>query len=361
VNPLRQSRNAAAAFGLAVVLMSSCAHAGKPGVAVSKLDADLVFGAKEPDTKPANVLGGTNGSLLGGGQLTGDLTIPAQDFPTTPAFRGPRPALYTPQAACPDAALNAFPAESAPTTPPNDRRPATGSYRWKKNGSIKDSTTAGTSIAVHGFEQRLVDKVVERGASTNVSNPPPSPNAPGVIFQFDAVQPDLQGNAITTTWQVNTQPAQASQYVNGSNVAAHGGEPERGVVIKQIVKKDRLGNTVSTFAPATGLLILPLPVTQGETFQSVATDPRTGLEYSYNAQVLPRFRVDACGTILDSWLIHGTMTIAGRTQSTYTYDVGIATQMGGIPIYEKIVEDDGNGKIDLTESIGQQSPEKAGT
>src|SRR5207248_4598029 len=123
---------------------------------------------------------------------------------------------------------------------------------------------------------------------------------------FDTIQPDIQGNATVTTWQVNTHPAQSSAYVNGSSVAVHGGEPERGVAIKQIVKKDHLGNTTSTFAPASGLLILPLPVTQGETFESVATDPRTGLEYTYNAQVLPRMRVDACGTILDSWKIHGT-------------------------------------------------------
>jgi hypothetical protein len=359
VHPRLRSRSAALGLALLAVLTTSCAHAGKAGVAVSKLDADLVFGAKLPDTKPANVLGGSDGSFVGRDQLSGDLTIPAQDFPNTPAFNKPRPALYAAQAACPDAALNAFPAEAAPPSPPNDRRPAVGSYRWKKNGSVKDNTTAGVEFGVHGFEQRLVDKVVDKGSSTNVSNPPPNPNAPGVVFQFDTVQPDLQGNVITTTWQVNTQPAQASQYVNGSNVAAHGGEPERGIVIKQIVRKDRQGNVASSFAPATGLLILPLPVTQGETFQSVATDPRSGLEYTYNAQVLPRQRVDACGTIVDSWLVHGTMAIAGKTQSNYTYDVGLATQLGGMPVYEKITQDDTNGKVDLTESIGQVSPDKA--
>jgi hypothetical protein len=354
--PLRRSRKAAVGV-LAAVLLSSCAHQAKPGVAVSKLDADLVFGAKEPDTKPAN-LPGASGELVGGDQLTGDLSLPPQDFPVTSNTK-PRPALKVSQAACPDAALNAFPAESAPANPPNDRRPAIGGYRWKKNGTVNDAATLRTNEELHGFEQRVVDKVVEKGSSTNASNPPPNPSAPGVIYQFDTVQPDIQGNAVTTTWQVNTAPAQASQYVNGSNVAAHAGEPERGIVIKQIVTKDRNGNTVSTFAPASGLLILPVPVTQGESFESVATDPRTGLEYTYQAQVMPRFRVDACGTILDSWLVHGTMNIAGKTQSTYTYDIGIATQMGCMPIYEKIVEDDSNGKIDLTDSIGQASPDQA--
>jgi hypothetical protein len=353
---LRPSRSAVIGFALLAFFTSACAHSSKPGVGVSKLDADFVFGAKEPDTKPANVPGGSGDAFLGNGELNGDLTLPAQDFPSSPVFK-PRPALNVTKAACPDAPLNAFPAEAAPTTPPNDRRPAVGSYRWKKNGSVKNSNTAGVELGVHGFEQRVVSNVVEKGSSTNVSNPPPNPNAPGVVFQFDAVQPDLQGNAITTTWQVNTQPAQTSQYVNGSDVAAHGGEPERGVVIKQIVRKDRQGNVTSTFSPPTGLLILPLPVTQGETFESAATDPRSGQEYTYNAQVLPRFRVDACGTIVDSWLIHGTMTLAGKTQSMYTYDVGIATQMGGMPVYEKISEDDNNGKVDLTESLGQVSPD----
>ncbi|MGH8972201.1 MAG: hypothetical protein ACRD0C_03255, partial [Acidimicrobiia bacterium] len=105
---------------------AGCAQPDPPGVGVQKLAADIVFGVKPPapDAPPAN-------TGVGGDGLSGDATtyvpapsriyptpsFPAPRAPRTPTTRQPRPTPLNPsKAACPPAALNAFPATEAGLT-----------------------------------------------------------------------------------------------------------------------------------------------------------------------------------------------------------------------------------------------------
>lgn len=340
------------------LLAGACAHPGPTGVKVKGFDADLVFGVKEPPkaTTPANV-GSTGTTNIDPSLASGDLALPPQTFASlTPAKH---PAVSNKAAnPCPDAALNAFPAEQAPIHMPIDRRPKVGVYRWKKGGT-ETKASIGTTIGIRGFEQRLVRNVKEIGRSTNVGTAgvPGATNPPGAIYSFETVQPTLDGTVKVTTWKVDTSPQSVSEYPGNGAPDARAGGPERGITIKSIQTLDSSGKQLDSFNPSSALLLLPLDVHEGEQFQSAAVDPATGQTYDFQGQVKPRQRVDACGTIIDGWPVVGTMTISGGSQTTYDYTVDFGTQLGGIPIAESISQKVGGDALDLQQSIGQLDPD----
>jgi hypothetical protein len=296
---------------------------------------------------PANTL---TGAPLSTDYATNDIGLPQE--PTTPK-KAPRVVSGPPKTPCPTAASNAFPHEAAPLDVPTDRRPAIGSYRWKKGGS---ETISGHKITVSGFEQRFIRNIQELGKSTNTQQVPGSAAQPGVVFSYETVQPDTSGNIVVTTYQVNTYATQQTQYVPPTNAqSVSGGDPERGLTIKRIEVVDKKGNTVSSFEPITGLLLLPLPVQQGLQFQSVAIDSKTGEEATFNATVLPRQRVDACGELLEGWEVKGDQTFSGAT--TRTEDLIVAPQLGGIVISDAIAQTNGTDGIDTVSTIGQSKPD----
>ena len=353
----RRARPAVVWLVFLAVLAAGCAKEGEAGVGVKNLEADLVFGAKDPvkDTRPANAPGpDTN---LTPEAAAADVDLPEQVFqkPKGPSFK---PARFVP-APCPDAALNAFPAETAPLTVPSDRRPALGTYRWKKSGESRTALTGNQPIGIRGFEQRAVTNLVERGASVNESGTPNSAQDPGVVFEYDTTQPDINGLIVTTTWRVNTSPNSRTVNSPATPHSVRTGEPERGVAIRRILVKNRSGEVVSDFAPVTGLLIVPLPIRPGEHFQSAAVDSSTGASASYEADVVKRDRVDACGTLVEGWLVSGTQSFSGDA-GTYTqkYDVIFATGMGLI-VSEKTVFSSTDRSLDLHTTLGQTTPDKA--
>jgi hypothetical protein len=120
---------------------------------------------------------------------------------------------------------------------------------------------------------------------------------------------------------------------------------------------DPKGNATSSFAPITGLLMLPLPVQQGLQFQSVAIDPSSGEEATFRGQVLPRQDIDACGDIVEGWKVSGTQSFS-NSATTRTEDLVVATQLGGLVISDKVHQADALGAnvIDTLISIGQQTP-----
>jgi hypothetical protein len=337
-----------------VVLLAAgaCAKASPTGVAVKGVDADLVFGTKQPPNSAAaaNTL---TGQALSSDYANGGLALPSQSFTST------KKTLHTvvspPRSPCPDASLNAFPAESAPLDVPNDRRPNVGAYRWKRSGS---ETVKGVKLPVTGFEEHEIRNIKELGKSTNTQNVPGSTARSGVIFSYETVQPDVSGDVIVTTWQVDTSAAQSTVNEGLKTPVVNQGSPERGLVIKRIETYDSKGSLQSTFAPVTGLLMLPLPVQEGLTFESAAVDPATGEEAAFNGQILPRQRVDACGDVIEGYEVKGTQTFSGSA-SPRTEDIIVATQLGGVLISDHVQQADATGAnaIDTLLTVGQLKPD----
>jgi hypothetical protein len=330
----------------------ACSKAGPTGVAVKGVDANLVFGTKPVarTAAPANTL---TGQGLSADYPNGGIALPSQSFTSTKKPLRTAPSL--PKTPCPDASLNAFPALSAPLDVPTTKRPDVGSYRWKRSGSV---TLNGIKLAVSGFEQHLVRNVKELGASTNTKAVPGSAAEDGVVFSYETVQPDANGNVVVTTWQVDTSASQATVNQGLNTPVVNQGAPERGLVIKRIDVFDTQGNKRSSFAPLTGLLVLPLPVQQGLQFQSVAIDPSSGEEATFNGQVLPRQRVDACGEELEGWQVKGTQTFS-NSATTRTEELVVATQLGGLVISDRVQQADATGAnaIDTLISVGQVKPD----
>ena len=370
-----------AVAGLAALMLAGCVQQDPPGVGVQKLAADIVFGVKPAaDTPPPNLEPGQagpgdattyvpdssssseQGPSAGGGNFSG---------PNRPGPRLPRlTPIAPPKSTCPPAALTAFPAKEAGQTV--EGLPAEGQYRWKRQGTQTAATLPGIKLPVSGFEQRLVRNVVKVSETE---------------YTFETVQPELGTNVTTiSTFKVKigavsktvtppvqppdvthpTTPVPLPVQVPGTspglpkppvpgNVSA--GDPERGISLMKLQRVDPAGNSSElTFSPA--VLYLPLEIVPGEEFNSVGIDPRSGSVLQNQAKVVKRERVDACGDVVDGWVVESTQTFSGSAQTAppRTYRYVIAPQLGGIIVSEEIHTATAQGNTDVTLSLGQLKP-----
>ena len=381
MQPSRSTRSLLIAL-LAALLLSGCVERDKPGVAIQKLAADIVFGVKPaPETPPPNLSPGQAGpgdattyvpdgssafdpgSAFGGGNFSGPAGGSRPRLPrVTP--------LAPPKSTCPPAALTAFPAKEAGQTV--EGVPTEGQYRWKRSGHQTSATLPNIKIPVSGFEQRLVRNVVKVSETE---------------YTFETVQPELGTNVTTiSTFKVKigavsksvqppveppdltrpTSPVPLPITPPGnqptlpkpplpSNVSV--GDPERGISLVKLQRVDAAGNS-SELAFSPGVLYLPLDIVPGEEFNAVGIDPRTGSVLQHQAKVLKRDRVDACGEVVDGWVVESTQTFTGPGQAAppRTYKYVIAPQFGGIIISEEIHTAGPQGTTDVVLSLGQVKP-----
>jgi hypothetical protein len=382
VSPWPSRRFTLAGVALAL-LATGCVRPDPPGVGVQKLAADIVFGVKPPapDTPPPNLAPGAAGP----GDAVTYVPSPASPEPSfgLPAFREPRSLsaklprptpLSAPRSPCPPAALTAFPAQEAGLNALGN--PVEGQYRWKREGTQTLATLPGIKLPVSGFEQRLI-RNVKKISETE--------------FTFETVQPELSGGVTTiSTFKVKTDGV--SKTVNAPvsppdvthpttpvpigvtpptpmptlpkppiPESARAGDPDGGVVLTKLQRVDAHGNSSElTFSP--GVMYLPLPIAPGEQFNSVGIDPRSGSVLQHQARVIRRQRVDACGEIVDGWLIEATQTFSGAaatatsTSPSRTYNYIVAPQLGGIIISEAVHVASPDGTSDITFSLGQLRP-----
>ena len=377
----RRLRGRLAVAGLAALLLGGCVKQDAPGVGVQKLAADIVFGVKPAaDTPPPNLEpgqagpgdattyvpeAGTGGSFdagPGGGDFSGPTSVRPRLPRVTP--------LNPPRSTCPPAALTAFPAKEAGLNV--DGLPVAGQYRWKRAGTQTVATLPGVKLPVSGFEQRLVRNV------TKVSD---------TEYTFETVQPELGSNVTTiSTFKVKTgavsktvsPPVEPPDLTHptapvplpltppGSapplpkapipqTISA--GDPERGISLVKLQRVDAAGNSSElNFTP--GVLYLPLEIVPGEEFNAVGIDSRTGSVLQNQAKVVKRERVDACGEVVDGWLVEATQTYSGTAQTAppRTYRYIVAPQLGGIIISEEIHTATAQGTTDVTLSLGQVKP-----
>jgi hypothetical protein len=212
------------------------------------------------------------------------------------------------------------------------------------------ATLPGVKLPVAGFEQRLVRNV------TKVSD---------TEYTFETVQPEL-GSDVTTisTFKVKTgavsktvqPPVEPPDLTHptapvplpltppGSTPplpkapvpqTISAGDPERGISLVKLQRVDAAGNSSElNFTP--GVLYLPLEIVPGEEFKAVGIDTRTGSVLQNQGKVVKRERVDACGDVVDGWVVEATQTFSGTAQTAppRTYRYIVAPQLGGIIISE---------------------------
>ena len=360
--PLPRSRGRAAATAfLAGCLLSACVHPKAPGVGISPLQSDIVFGVKT-DAETA-LPAGFSEPIPSQAVATADLPAPRLPAaqPTSDPATKLRPNSAPPvKRECPDAALNAFPDKIASSNVPANVLPAMGQYRFKKKGTIMP-TGLTFSVVVDGFETRTLRNLVVASQATAGTPSDTNPDGYQAKYTYEEVTPRLDGNGSTiTTYQVFTNGRTGELSVTnptGNNVNYR--EPEAGLTIKKIESFDKDGLRTGIFAPETGLLIMPLGIRTGERFQSVAVDPTSGQSQQLSGFIRDKARIDACGVITEGWAIETTITSSGTSSGSRTYNFVGSTNLGGIVISEDIHSTESAGQYDITFSLGQLTPDHA--
>jgi hypothetical protein len=322
------------------LLCGACGSRSADGLSVRGYPASLVFGAKPVEDRPAPAAP-ANAIPANAEPAALAAEIQQEEARPTPPPKFIGPPLRASRPACPVAPNSAAAAEAAPLNVPDGRRPALGSYRWKKGGKIAFAT--GQEVPLSGFETREIRELV-------LTTP--------TEFDFDTVQPTLGSNDVTvTSWRVKT--AAVAETAGALSATVTAGDPERGLSITRIRTIGPDGAVHTDFRPLAGLLIVPLPIKPGEQVSSSAIDASTLETMQYTGQVVRRQQLDACGALVEGWLVSGTET--SSVGGTRTHDYVVAPQLGGIPIAESSNQQSAVATADLTFSIGQLNPDPPAT
>lgn len=321
----------AAGIGAALVLLAGCAEA-HPGVGLKDVSADVAFTTVKASplaaAPPAN-------SVLPTGPL-----VPAAGPGTTPFEPEPRFPDPDPQAElCPKAAAGSYPTGTAPDSVRGLPRP--GDYRWTRAGRQTLSVAPGTpavTLKVAGLERRTVENVQPLSATR---------------FRYDVRQVDLATqDTVVTTYLVRTD----ATAVRAPTADVRAGEPDRGLSIERVVRYDARTKKQkgAAFAPVPAVLVLPLPVLPGERFQSAGVDPGSLTTMNVTGVVGARELVDACGSLVYGWGVD--LTEAFGSNAPVTHHLVVATQLGAIPVRERVQAADAQRSVDVTFTIGQLAP-----
>lgn len=347
MSPLRQRNRALVALGLVGLIAAGCVKQGPPGVAISPLKADIVFGVKEatPVAAPANFVAPIAGSTS---DLVDEVTV-AQKFEDVPDFtplpnRPSAPTLREPPPACPPAALTAFPALGADSYVRG--LPAEGVYRFKQQVTVKPPNR--DPFSYEGYSSIAVRRVVQ--------NPSKS-----YEFSFQTVEPSPVFNGVTvTSFVVNSNPAvvrnvnQAPQTIGvvptpGVDQTITPPTDEPGMFLTGVENQSYEGDVMpGPFRPTgKGVKYLPLDesiVKPGQTFDSVGIDTTNQQALRNNGTVLRKTRIDACGEIVEGWLVEATQSFSTEPLLDRKVFYNIATQYGALFIAKstEFTADDGN-------------------
>jgi hypothetical protein len=311
-------------------------------VKISPVEANLVFGVKKPDDATP-LASDQNPDIVP--DIEAALKLP-------PPIAGidllPRPK----QTDCPEAALTAGSDKVADVNITGD--PLVGIARWKHSGTFQIN---GKVVPFTGFERRVVRNFVRESPT---------------VYTFETLQPIVtkQGTLfLDSTFRVRTDGITQAPTSPGQGVptppAFH--EPDGGLVLTSVKLIDSSGGTIGTaFTPVVGILLLPLPVISGDSWRSVAVDPKSGQTVTHNATVDRRQRIDACGDLVDGWHVTATQVVAsGRDANPQVvlngYDYIVATQYGGLIVDERLTQPDPAGQtpspFDTDYTLGQLHPD----
>lgn len=333
-------KRAVAVLPLLALIAGACVKPDAPGIKVSPIEASLVFGVKEKPPVPSNPFDDVD---LTPESTDDDFTFESIELPVDITL--PRVSTEF----CPKAPPSA--AADTPSEVDITGDPLQGLARWKIDGYVTN-TDGSQATAKRRYEGRII-----RDFKAVPPDADPRYQAGDKVYTFQMVQPSVSNKnvLIISTYEVRTTALQNRPGVPAGPVQPPtAGQPERGVVLKRIESQDGNGQSVGQpFAPTTGLLLLPLPVTSAEQFQSSAVDPKNGRTLALNATVTQRARVDACGDLVDGWLVESQLLDSTQpSPEPLNYSFMVATQFGGQLISERFSQ----GGFTAIYELGQLKP-----
>lgn len=299
---LRHSR--ALAFGLILAFVFlGCARTPQSGVSLKAVPADLVFGippVQEPVAPPNT-------------QLLPDNPIPVVGIGGRPRFTPPP---VTEE--CPQASPTTFPKEEATVGVSGEIRG--GTYRWVVDGTQILET--GDTYYFPRFVQRTLSEPLKEEASDE--------------YRFSTRESELVFGSDKTVYQTYKVV------------------PDDGIYLVEI-RVERGDGTRETFTPRPEILFMPLPVFPGDEVSTVGVDPTTQEVLEHTGKVVGRKRIDACGSVIDSWFVEGEQNFTSVLGDDYLrkYDYAIATQLGGQIIYEHVENPKEDPKFKLDARLGE--------
>ena len=288
-------------IALLVFLAPACLRERTHGIGMKRVTSSLIYGVP-----PLSEIAAPPGAIP---QIP-ESVEPEMQFSSS--FR-PR-STPAPVQQCPEAGPNDFPEEPAPNTVTS--KPKEGLYVWKVDGT--------QTVHPFPFPFRLASFLDRSMQDVRDDSLNPATNFTFVTKERD---PSLNSNTvITQSFRVDqTNPSQEL----------------RGVLLTRVQRENSDG-TGDDFLPQPPIQFLPLPIQigPGASFDTTGIDARNPLRIktlTHNGFVKERKRVDACGTVVDSWLIEAEQVVtAGTSTSRRRYHYSIAPHFGGMIIFEHV-------------------------
>lgn len=298
---MRRDIRRAAALGL-LALLPACGGPQAPvEIGFKEVPSDVILGGRATPT-PGPVASAAPAPVGYVPPPPSVVALPPPTFEVRPEPPPPSPP-PTP-AACATADPLQPPAREAPTSV--SAPPAKASYLFRNVGTYSVSGADTRKGAFPAISLRTVGNIV-RFSSTS--------------FSFDVSE--LLGDVTTTT----------TYDVVGSSLLP--AALPTGIYLKQV--KSVRGASTSTFAPTPELQLAAFPLMRGASVSSSGVDPRSATSMQFTSTVTGKARVDACGKVLDSWVLDlSAGKLVSPTQNldfTATYAMG--TQFGGLLLRDR--------------------------
>jgi hypothetical protein len=293
-----------------VLLAAACGGPQRPvDIGIKEVPSDVILGAHaSPSAAPAPTAPVTQAP-----PPVSVVALPPPTFEVGPEPPPPMPT--TTPAVCATADPLQPPAREAPPTV--NAPPAKATYLFRDAGSYAVSGADARKGSFPATSVRTVGNIV-RSSDSN--------------FTFDVSE--LLGDVTTTT----------TYDVVGSSLVPAALAP--GLYLKQV--KSVRGTASSSFAPSPELELAAFPLVRGASVTSSGVDPQTATSMQFTATVSGKSRVDACGAVLDSWVLDLTQgKLISPTQNLdFSSSYAVGTQYGGLVLRERTAfagTDNGDG------------------
>ena len=292
-----RKRNLSLLLVMMVTGLSGCLKIPPSGVSVKSATADLVFGVPPvvEDVLPP-----------------GFEEPPAQFFTSPPPTKKVVNPTPTPKVdKCPTASDQTFPELEATTEVVG--HPRAGLYTWKWAGRHKNP--------VNGEESPFGPFIIR--ALGNVT--------PGDSLNFEFSTLEYEFNVDSRTQQVTF-----AVVVQTFKVVQTGSE-DHGIFLERVARHDNEEDTTpQVFRPEPPVLLSELPIKVPMEINSAGVDPETLAALTVKGQIKGRKRLDACGTVLDSWYFETEEQFTSATGANFVrkFNYAIVPQFGGPIAYE---------------------------